>query len=105
MKTGIQVTIDHRQFLLFVAYSVGMIALLTLAIGIVLGRYAINFIRTQYGLSPIVWQGIADGAKDATQVTIDYSQYTIRELKAIAKDRKLAGYSRMSKAALIAAIQ
>ncbi len=105
MKTGIQVTIDRRQLLLFAAYSVGMIALTALALAIVLSRHAINFIRTQYGLSPVVWQGIADGATEATQATIDYSALTIRELKAIARDRKIAGYSRMSKAALIAAIQ
>ncbi len=105
MRTGITVTIDRWQLLRFTAYTVGMIALLTLALGIVLARHVINFVRLQAGLQPVVWQGAREGYSAAQVATVDYSSYTIRQLKAIAKDRKIAGYSRLSKAALIAAIQ
>ncbi len=61
MRTGITVTIDRWQLLRFTAYTVGMIALTGIALGIVLGRKAFNFVRLQAGLTPIVWQAVSDG--------------------------------------------
>lgn len=48
---------------------------------------------------------LLDGLGKQVQALVDYSQLTIRELKAIAKERKLKGYGSLRKAELIAALQ
>lgn len=48
---------------------------------------------------------LLDGLGKSVQQLVDYSQLTIRELKAIAKERRLPKYGSMRKAELIAALQ
>lgn len=59
---------------------------------------------------PVVQAGVKvrellDGLGKQVQALVDYSQLTIRELKAIAKERRIKGYGSLRKAELIAALQ
>ena len=48
---------------------------------------------------------LLDGLGKQAQMLVDYSSLTIRQLKQLAKERKLKGYGSMRKADLIAALQ
>lgn len=70
----------------------------------------IELAKSRIKVKPVIQAGVKvrellDNLGKSVQSAIDYSQLTIRELKAIAKERGLAKYGSMRKAELIAALQ
>ena len=70
----------------------------------------IELAKSRIKVKPVIQAGVKvrellDNLGKSVQSAIDYSQLTIRQLKAIAKERGLAKYGSMRKADLIAALQ
>lgn len=70
----------------------------------------IELAKSRIKVKPVVQAGVKvrellNGLGKQVQQLVDYSGMTIRELKAVAKKRKLKGYGNLRKAELILALQ